>query len=280
MSSSRRNTGSARDSRGSLTPHRCLLSDLYTSLQNFNNENKKSNLQKVCGTSFKEAQETLEKTLNVSPLDSSETVSGNERLPVVIQTEVKKKEQRSPSMSDLLHQSLLMGYIAPLDQVYSSQQRLAQAGIPPPILDFPYGLRDEVPLVAPTQHFRKRIQSMTFRKLLLSSVTPGRLFYEEKSVSHVSSEPGKQFLDLADLQWRYFKGLATWGKVPRMFSFMDIEFNSEKRFVGSQGMPGFIFPPLMWIAALGNPESIQEAEKHAIHFPMQYLCKDYIKMIV
>lgn len=111
---------------------------------------------------------------------------------MVIQTEVKKKEQRSPSMSDLLHQSLLMGYIAPLDQVYSSQQRLAQAGIPPPILDFPYGLRDEVPLVAPTQHFRKRIQSMTFRKLLLSSVTPGRLFYEEKSVSHVSSEPGNK----------------------------------------------------------------------------------------
>jgi hypothetical protein len=30
-----------------------------------------------------------------------------------------------------------------------------------------------------------------------------------------------------------------------MFSFMDIEFNSEKRFVGSQGMPGFIFPPLV-----------------------------------
>ncbi|XP_021070850.1 uncharacterized protein C9orf153 homolog [Mus pahari] len=261
MSSSRRNTGSPRDSRGSLAPHRCLLSELYTSLQNFNNENKKSNLQKVCGTSFREAQETLEKTLNGLPLDSSETMSGHERLPV-IQTRVKKTEQKSPSMSDLLHQSLLMGYIAPLEQVYSSQQRLAQAGIPPPMLDFPYDLRDEVPIVAPTHHFRKRIQSTTFRKLLLSSVTPGRLFLEEKSVSHVCSEPGKQFLDLADLQWRYFKGLAVWGKMPRMFSFMDIEFNSEKRFVESRDMPGFIFPPLVRKTLVVYPQVAYDDSGH------------------
>lgn len=33
--------------------------------------------------------------------------------------------------------------------------------------------------------------------------------------------------------------------MPRRFSFVDIEFNSEKRFVESQAMPGFIFPPLV-----------------------------------
>lgn len=100
--------------------------------------------------------------------------------------------------------------------------------------------------------------------------------------------------------------------MPRMFSFMDIEFNSEKRFVESQGMPGYIFPPLVrktlvvypqveydseghysvnwktqsteivriWIAALGNAEWIPETEKHAAHFSTQRLCKAYIKMIV
>ncbi|XP_052013596.1 uncharacterized protein C9orf153 homolog [Apodemus sylvaticus] len=259
--SSRRNT-LTRGSRGSLYHHhRCSLPDLYASLQNFNNENKKSNLQKVCATSFQEAQETLEKTLYGSALDKEDTVRGNEALPV-IQTQVKNEEQKSPSMSDLLHQSLLMGYTVPLEQVYSSQQRLTQAGIPPPPLTFPYGLRHEVPIVAPTHHFRKRIQSTTFRKLLLSSVTPGRLFFEEKSVSHVSTDPGKQFLDLADLQWRYFKGLARWGKMPRMFSFMDIEFNSEKRFVESQGMPGYIFPPLVRKTLVVYPQVEYDSEGH------------------
>ncbi|XP_028627805.1 uncharacterized protein C9orf153 homolog [Grammomys surdaster] len=243
MSSSRRHTWSL-GSRGSLSyHHRCSLPELYESLGNFNNESKKSNLQKLCSTTFKEAQEVLEKTLSGPPFDSYDTSREKEPLPVI--KAGVKKEQKSPSMSDLLHQSLLMGYMVPLEQVYSSQQRLAQAGIPPPTLAFPYGLKAEVPVIAPPHHFRKRIQSTTFRKLLLSSVTPGRMFFEEKSASHVCSDPGKQFLDLVDLEWRYFKGLAKWGKMPRGFSFMDIEFNSEKRFVESQGMSGAIFPPLV-----------------------------------
>lgn len=173
-------------------PHPRQLPDLYASLQNFNNENKKSNLQKVCGTSFKEAQEALEKTLNGPALESAETERDNETLPL-IQTQAKKEEQKSPSMSDLLHQSLLLGYTVPLEQVYSSQQRLTQAGVPPPALSFPYGLKHEVPTVTPTHHFRKRTQSTTFRKLLLSSVTPGRLFFEEKPVNRaVCTDPGNK----------------------------------------------------------------------------------------
>ncbi|XP_034365536.1 uncharacterized protein C9orf153 homolog [Arvicanthis niloticus] len=259
MSSSRRRTWSL-GSRGSLYYHRCSLPELYESLKNFNDESKKSNLQKVCGTTFKEAQQVLEKTLSGPPFDSYDTSRENEPLPV-IQAGVKK-EQKSPSMSDLLHQSLLMGYMVPLGQVYSSQQRLAQAGIPPPAIAFPYGLKTEMPVVAPTHHFRTRIQSTTFRKLLQSSVAPGRLFYEEKSATPACLDPGKQFLDLADLQWRYFKGLAKWGKMPRIFSFMDIAFNSEKRYVESQGMSGVIFPPLVRRTLVVYPHVQYDEEGH------------------
>lgn len=56
---------------------------------------------------------------------------------------------------------------------------------------------------------------------------------------------GKQFLDLVDLEWRYFKGLASWGRVRRGLSFIDIQFTSEKRFVESQGMSGMLSPPLV-----------------------------------
>lgn len=218
------------------------LPELYESLEIFNKESKKSNLQKVCGTSFKEAQEVLWKTLNGPTSYSHATLKRNERLPSI---QVNKEEKKSPSMSDLLHQSLLKGYSVPLEQVYRSRQRLAQAGIPPPPLSFPHGLSSEMPVIIPVPSFRKRIQSTTFRKLLLSSVAPGRLFFEEKSTSPVSSDPGKQFLDLADLQWRYFKGLAKWGKMPRRFSFLNIEYDSEKRYVENQRMSGLIFPPLV-----------------------------------
>ncbi|XP_063132080.1 uncharacterized protein C9orf153 homolog isoform X2 [Rattus norvegicus] len=198
MSSTRHHTWT-RGSIGSLYLHRCSLPELYASLEIFNKESKKSNLQKICGMSFKEAQEVLWKILGGLISDSYDTVKGDERHPSI---PVNKEERKTPSMSDLLHQSLLKGYNVPLEQVHSSQQRLAQVGIPPPPLSFPHGLSNELPVILPAQHFRKRIQSVTFRKLLLSSVAPGRLFYEEKPTSQqVSFDPGKQFLDLADLQW-------------------------------------------------------------------------------
>lgn len=69
-------------------------------------------------------------------------------------------------------------------------------------------------------------------------------------------------MDLVDLEWRYFKGLARWGRVPMKFSFMDIQFNSEKRFVESQGMPGLIFPPLVRKTLVIYPQIHYHKEGH------------------
>lgn len=54
----------------------------------------------------------------------------------------------------------------------------------------------------------------------------------------------KQFMDLRDLEWRYFKGLAKW-KHTTMVSIVEIKYNSEKRFVESPDMPGRLSPPLV-----------------------------------
>lgn len=52
-------------------------------------------------------------------------------------------------------------------------------------------------------------------------------------------------MDLVDLEWRYFKGLAKWKRTSPEVPFWDIKYDTEKRFVESQGMPGHIFPPLI-----------------------------------
>ncbi|XP_051050496.1 uncharacterized protein C9orf153 homolog [Phodopus roborovskii] len=234
---------------GSTTPrdHKCSLQlpALCESAENFNIERKKSNFQKLCRTSFEEARQLLGKNLNAKSSVTSAAVRKDKPLPA-IETPTNVEEQKPASMADLLHHSLLMGSLVPLEQLSRTHQKLIQAGIPPPIYTFPYGFRTDEPIATPKKPtFRRRTESITFRKLLLASVTPDRLDFEDKSIRFFSFEPGKQFLDLVDLEWRYFKGLARWGRVPRTLPFMNIDFTTEKRFVESQGMPGLIFPPLV-----------------------------------
>ncbi|XP_052584275.1 uncharacterized protein C9orf153 homolog [Peromyscus californicus insignis] len=237
------------------------LQELYTSAENFNNKSKKSNFQKICGISFEEARQLLGKDLNARSFDSRHTMRKDEPLPAK-QTQEEEEEEKPVSMADLLHYSLLTGFLVPVEQLSRSQQRLAQAGIPPPTHSFPYAFRTDEPRATPTPTFRKRIQSTTFHKLLLSSVAPDRLVFEDKSMRFFSTEPGKQFMDLVDLEWRYFKGLARWGRVPTKFSFMDIQFNSEKRFIESQSMPGLIFPPLVRKTLVIYPRILYHKEGH------------------
>ncbi|XP_075827262.1 uncharacterized protein C9orf153 homolog [Microtus pennsylvanicus] len=226
------------------TPSPSQLPELYASAENFNNESKKSNFQKLCATSFEEARQLLGKNLGTVPFAASGAERKHEPHPDV-QSPVSNEEQNLTSMADLLHRGLLMGSLVPLEQLSRTQRRLTQAGIPPPVYSFPYGFRTDEPIVTPTPTFRQRLPSHTFRKLLLASVTPERLVFKDKSIRFFSLEPGKQFMDLVDLEWRYFNGLAKWGRIPKKFLFMDIKYNTEKRFVESQGMPGPVFPPLV-----------------------------------
>lgn len=60
-------------------------------------------------------------------------------------------------------------------------------------------------------------------------------------------------MDLRDLEWRYYKGLASW-KHSTSDSFIDINYNSEKRFVGSHEMPGVIYPPVVRKSSVIYPQ--------------------------
>ncbi|KAL6059498.1 hypothetical protein STEG23_011412, partial [Scotinomys teguina] len=174
------------------------LPELYTSAENFNNKSKKSNFQKICGTSFEEACQLLGKKRNATSFDSRYAVRRDEPLPVM-QIQVNKEEPKPMSMADLLHHSLLTGYLVPLEQLSRSQQRLTKIGIPPPTHTFPYAFRTDEPIAIPTSTFRTRIQSTTFHKLLLSSVAPERLDFEDKTVHFFSTEPGKT-------DWQTYQG--------------------------------------------------------------------------
>ncbi|XP_055485241.1 uncharacterized protein C9orf153 homolog [Psammomys obesus] len=242
--------------------HRYSLPDLYACIENFNYENKKSNLQNVCGISFEEAQGSLEKTLNALSLDSNNAKKKDEHLPAM-PTEVKEEEQKPASMADVLHQSLLLGALAPREQLSKSYRRLVQAGIPPPVHTFPYSFRTDEPRASETP-IKEMASSTTLSQLLLTSVPQDRPVYEERSKIFFPAEPGKQFLDLMDLEWRYFKGLIKWERAPRKYSFTDIAFNSEMRFVRSQGMPGLI-PSLVCRTLMFYP-SVDYYEKNFSYF--------------
>uniref|UniRef100_A0A8C2LE13 Uncharacterized protein n=1 Tax=Cricetulus griseus TaxID=10029 RepID=A0A8C2LE13_CRIGR len=226
--------GEAHGSQGTGLP------ELYDSAKNFSKESKKSNFQKICRTSLEEARQLLDKNLNAT--SSCDTDKRKDKPLPAIQT----RKEKPKSMADVLHHSLLKGFLFPLEQIAKTQKRLVQVGIPPPVHTFPYEFRaDEVEVTQKKPTSRKRTSSATFHKLLLDSVTPDRLVYEDKLIRFFPPEPGKQFLDLVDLEWRYFKGLASWGRVRRGLSFIDIQFTSEKRFVESQGMSGMLSPPLV-----------------------------------
>ena len=51
-------------------------------------------------------------------------------------------------------------------------------------------------------------------------------------------------MDLRDLEWRFYKGIVKW-KRRTSDAFINIKYNSEKRFVGSQQTPHPISPPLV-----------------------------------
>lgn len=51
-------------------------------------------------------------------------------------------------------------------------------------------------------------------------------------------------MDLKDLEWKYYKGIVKWKHITSD-SFVNIKYNSEKRFVESRQMPDVISPPLV-----------------------------------
>ncbi|KAG8505047.1 hypothetical protein J0S82_005492, partial [Galemys pyrenaicus] len=228
------------------------MPELYASVENFNKERKKSNLLKTQGISLEEAQKMLIQNLIAMSFISRTDV--REDLQPIFEAKVDRREVKPTSMTDLLHCSLLDSSLAPLEKLSNSQKRLAQYGISPPVHTFPYDILIHHASSLALIELRKKIQrTLTIGRLGLHRSSMGELIIDHRTPKYLLVDPEKQFLDLRDLEWRYYKGLVKW-KQHTSESITDIKYSGEKRFVASQQMPDVLLPPLVHSSLIIYPQ--------------------------
>uniref|UniRef100_G1NV84 Uncharacterized protein n=1 Tax=Myotis lucifugus TaxID=59463 RepID=G1NV84_MYOLU len=220
---------------------RCSLPELYALAENFHKESKKSNHLKTFGISPTEARRTLSQTLNAMA-PTSRTDLGEDSQPVFKIKVTRKDKEKPPSMTELLHRSLLTGSPSQVDQLGKSQERLAYYGIPPPLHTFPYEIILSETNLSGTQ--KKFSSARNLSKISIPKMKADKILFEDRITEYSIIEPEKQFMDLRDLEWKYYKGITKWTRKTSDV-FAKIQHNSEKRFVKSKEMPGVIFPPLV-----------------------------------
>ncbi|XP_045323761.1 uncharacterized protein C9orf153 homolog [Leopardus geoffroyi] len=234
-------------------PPRCSLPEFYAFLENFNKESKKSSLRKTHGISPSEAQEMLSQNLNAMSFTSGADVRDEDPRPIFTCKVVRKEKEQPESMTELLYRSLLTSSTSPGKGLSRSQQRLLRSGIPPPAHTFPHEIlidHSSSSSLFPTQK-TQRINIL--HGLGISRITPENFTFEHKIAKYFLVDPEKQFMDLRDLEWRYYKGIVKY-KHGTSDSFINIKYNSEKRFVESQKMPGVISPPLVYRSLVIYPQ--------------------------
>uniref|UniRef100_A0A8C3WFD5 Chromosome 9 open reading frame 153 n=1 Tax=Catagonus wagneri TaxID=51154 RepID=A0A8C3WFD5_9CETA len=219
----------------------CSLPELYAFVENFSKESAKLNRLNTHYISPSEAQKILSQNLNaVGETDARE----DDRQPLLT-CKVVRKEERPESMSELLHRSLLSSPLDPLGRLHRSQRRPSRFGIPPPVHTFPYEVLVSYSRGKSAVATKKKVQGIKILcRLGVPAVSPEKFVFEDKIPKYLLVDPEKQFLDLRDLEWRYYKGIVKWKHIfPE--SFINIDYDSEKRFVVSQQMPRAISPPLV-----------------------------------
>ncbi|VFV27177.1 Hypothetical predicted protein [Lynx pardinus] len=234
-------------------PPRCSLPEFYAFLENFNKESKKSSLRKTHGISPSEAQEMLSQNLNAMSFTSGADVRDEDPRPIFTCKVVRKEKEQPESMTELLYRSLLTSSTSPGKGLSRSQQRLLRSGIPPPAHTFPHEIlidHSSSSSLFPTQK-TQRINIL--HGLGISRIMPENFTFEHKIAKYFLVDPEKQFMDLRDLEWRYYKGIVKC-KHGTSDSFINIKYNSEKRFVESQQMPGVISPPLVYRSLVIYPQ--------------------------
>ncbi|XP_069891561.1 uncharacterized protein [Dipodomys merriami] len=226
---------------------RCSLPELYGSADNFNKERKKSNLLKSQSISLTEAQKLLKKNLNVMSSISGTWARREDSQLVfkctMVDIEEPKKEETPMSLVEILQHSLMVDSITPVQQLSRSWKRLTQCGISPPVHTFPFDIIIEDLSAEAWDAIGEKSKPIDeFYDLSLRIRSP-RLFLQDKISKHFRVNPGKLFMDLQDLQWKYFKGLVKMKRISRT-SYMDVKNDAKMRYVESQNMPP-LSPPLL-----------------------------------
>ncbi|XP_005387974.1 PREDICTED: uncharacterized protein C9orf153 homolog [Chinchilla lanigera] len=226
----------------------CSLPELYALVENFNKDSKKSSLLKTRSISPTEGQKLLAKSLSTMAFISRTGLRREDPQPVLPCSVVKRELEKPPPMAVRLYRSLLEGMLSPGAGLPRSQKRLIEEGISPPAHSFPYSV---------IQEGLEALAQITTEKTQIPQVLDSprllKLFFEDTVPRYFFVDPEKQFMDLRDLEWRYFKGLAKW-KHMTVVSIMEIKYNSEKRFVESWNMPRAVSPPLVRKSSVIYPE--------------------------
>ncbi|XP_012781197.2 uncharacterized protein C9orf153 homolog [Ochotona princeps] len=219
------------------------LPEFFQCIENFTKESKKSSLLKTQGISLVEAQKMLTQNVNTMSLVSGTGEEKQQPKTVFTCRVVKKSERKPESMTELLHRSLVSDSLLPVERLFRSRQRLVQMGIPPPMHSFPYdilvGHSKAWTLITSEQEISK--VTMPQWTGFLSSPLP-RKICEDRLPKVFLVYREKQFIDLKDLELKYFKGLVKWSRTTSI-SFSKISYDADKRYVESRDMP-VIFPPL------------------------------------
>ncbi|CAN0460950.1 unnamed protein product [Rangifer tarandus platyrhynchus] len=221
----------------------CSLPELYAFVENFNKENKKLNLLKMHCISPGEAQRMLSQKHFLNGTGGTDG-RADDSLPVFM-CKVVRREERLESMTELLHRSLLPRSLSPVERLSRSQQRISEYGIPPPVHTFPYEILLNQSKSVSVVTIRKKIQSTKILcRLAIPCVSPEKFIFEDKAPTYFLIDPAKQFMDLRDLEWKFYKGLVKWKRCV-LNELVDIKNDSEKRFVGSQQLQHPLSPPLV-----------------------------------
>ncbi|XP_045879591.1 uncharacterized protein C9orf153 homolog [Meles meles] len=225
----------------------CSLPELYAFVEDFTKEIKKSNLLKTHGISPSEAQKMISQNLNVMSISGTDNMREEDPQPLFVCKVVRREEEKPDSMTEVLYRSLLTPSLSPVERLTRSQQRLFQHGIPAPAHTFPYEIlikhsKSSSPVLVP---IKEKTQGANILGMLgISRIRPESFVFADRIAKYFLVDPEKQFMDLRDLEWRYYKGLVSW-KHGTKDPFIDIKYDREKRFVDSQRMPGVIYPPVV-----------------------------------
>ncbi|XP_020144795.2 uncharacterized protein LOC109731146 [Microcebus murinus] len=196
----------AEDSTEAVSPQ-CSLPELYAFVENFSKKSKKLNLLKTCGISLDEAQKMLTENLNAMSFARG-AVTGRDPQRVFMCTVVKEEEKRAEAMAELLHRSLQAGSQSPAEGTSSSGQRLWQCGIPAPAHTFPPEILEKhAKAVTRLANLKKFQSTRVLCRLGLLKVSLEKSPFEDKIPKYLLVDSEKQFLDIQDLEWRYFKDL-------------------------------------------------------------------------
>ncbi|XP_032164586.1 uncharacterized protein C9orf153 homolog isoform X1 [Mustela erminea] len=225
----------------------CSLPELYASVEDFIKESKKSNLPNTHGISPSKAQKMLSQNLNAMSISGTDDVREEDPQPLFVCEVMRREGEKPDSATEILYRSLLTPSLSPVERLTKSQQRLFRHGIPPPAHTFPYEIliehsKSSSPVPVPVKE--KTPGANTLGMLGISRIRPENFVFADRIAKYFLVDPEKQFMDLRDLEWRYYKGLTSW-KHRTKDPFIDIKYDSEKRFVDSQQRPGVICPPVV-----------------------------------